>query len=292
MIVTVLGSCIAACIRDPIAQVGGMNHFMLPESDDGAWGAASASLRYGNFAMERLINDILCRGGHRSRLEIKVFGGARMIGNTALIGPQNADFVEAYLKDEGLPIAAAHLRGAHARRVHYFPLTGRVRMLEMPRDRNRSRQSRDKAMAPVFGARRWLDQWNCSTDESQETSRTIMPVKVLVVDDSALMRQLLSELLQSDPRIEVIGTAQDPYVARERIKALNPDVITLDIEMPRMDGLSFLEKLMALRPMPVVVVSTLTQKGTDSAVRALELGAVDYVAKPLIDLACRPVSPS
>ncbi len=98
------------------------------------------------------------------------------------------------------------------------------------------------------------------------------------------MRQLLSELLASDPRIAVVGAASDPYVAREQIKALNPDVITLDIEMPRMDGLSFLEKLMALRPMPVVVVSTLTQKGTDAGLRALELGAVDCVAKPLIDL--------
>ncbi len=81
-----------------------------------------------------------------------------------------------------------------------------------------------------------------------------------------------------------MGVASDPYVAREQIKALNPDVITLDIEMPRMDGLSFLEKLMTLRPMPVVVVSTLTQKGADAVVRALELGAVDCVAKPLIDL--------
>ncbi len=111
-----------------------------------------------------------------------------------------------------------------------------------------------------------------------------MPVKVLVVDDSALMRQLLSELLTSDPRIQVVGAASDPYVAREQIKALNPDVITLDIEMPRMDGLSFLEKLMALRPMPVVVVSTLTQKGADAVVRAMELGAVDCVAKPLLDM--------
>ena len=133
MIVTVLGSCVAACIRDPIAGVGGMNHFMLPESDNGVWGVASASLRYGNFAMERLINDILCRGGHRSRLEVKVFGGASIIGNAALIGPKNADFVEAYLRNEGLPIAAAHLRGAHARRIHYLPLTGRVRMLELAR---------------------------------------------------------------------------------------------------------------------------------------------------------------
>jgi two-component system chemotaxis response regulator CheB len=111
-----------------------------------------------------------------------------------------------------------------------------------------------------------------------------MPVRVLIVDDSALIRELLTELLRSDPDIEVAGTASDPYVARERIKALNPDVVTLDIEMPRMDGLSFLERLMALRPTPVVVVSTLTQKGADAAIRALELGAVDCVAKPLLDI--------
>ncbi len=111
-----------------------------------------------------------------------------------------------------------------------------------------------------------------------------MAIRVLIVDDSALMRQLLSEILAADPGIEVVGTAPDPHVARERIKALSPDVLTLDIEMPVMDGLSFLEKLMALRPMPVVVVSTLTQKGADAAVRALELGAVDSVGKPLIDI--------
>jgi two-component system, chemotaxis family, protein-glutamate methylesterase/glutaminase len=110
------------------------------------------------------------------------------------------------------------------------------------------------------------------------------PIRVLIVDDSALIRQMLTEILASAPGIEVVGAAPDPYVARDRIKALNPDVITLDIELPRMDGLSFLEKLMALRPMPVVVVSTLTQKGADAAIRALELGAVDYVPKPLNDI--------
>ena len=111
-----------------------------------------------------------------------------------------------------------------------------------------------------------------------------MPIRVLVVDDSALIRSLLTELLNSDPDIEVVGASPDPYAAREQIKALNPDVVTLDIEMPRMDGLSFLARLMALRPMPVVVVSTLTQKGADAAVHALELGAVDCVAKPLLDV--------
>ncbi len=111
-----------------------------------------------------------------------------------------------------------------------------------------------------------------------------MPIKVLIVDDSALIRQILTEILSSDPAFEVVGTAPDPLVARERIKALSPDVLTLDIEMPHMDGLTFLERLMALRPLPVVVVSTLTQKNADTALRALELGAVDYVAKPLQDI--------
>jgi chemotaxis protein CheD len=134
LLVTVLGSCVAACIRDPVAGIGGMNHFMLPQSDSGIWGIASASMRFGNFAMEKLINDILNQGGHRDSLEIKVFGGAAIICNMAPIGTRNADFVECYLREEGLPIAARSLRGAHARRIHYHPLTGRVRMLEMPRD--------------------------------------------------------------------------------------------------------------------------------------------------------------
>ena len=134
VIVTVLGSCVAACIRDPVAGVGGMNHFMLPESASGSWDGAPGSLRYGNFAMERLLADICSRGGHPERLEVKVFGGADMIGSTVLIGARNADFVEAYLRGKGLPIAAAHLRGDLARRIRYYPLTGRVLMQEMPRE--------------------------------------------------------------------------------------------------------------------------------------------------------------
>jgi two-component system chemotaxis response regulator CheB len=112
-----------------------------------------------------------------------------------------------------------------------------------------------------------------------------MTIKVLVVDDSALVRKLLSVMLDRAAGIEVVGTANDPYVAREKIKRLNPDVITLDIEMPRMDGLTFLDNLMRLRPMPVVMVSSLTQHGADVTLRALELGAVDFVAKPRIDIA-------
>ena len=108
--------------------------------------------------------------------------------------------------------------------------------------------------------------------------------KVLIVDDSSLMRQLLTQILSSDPELEVVGTAGDPFVAREKIKALLPDVITLDIEMPRMDGLTFLEKLMRGHPMPVVMISTLTERGAETTLRALSLGAIDYIPKPKLDV--------
>lgn len=104
--------------------------------------------------------------------------------------------------------------------------------------------------------------------------------RVLIVDDSALVREMLTGILSADPRLEVVGTAPDPIIARDKIKALSPDVLTLDVEMPRMNGIEFLEKLMRLRPMPVVMISTLTQEGADTTLRALELGAFDYVAKP------------
>lgn len=110
------------------------------------------------------------------------------------------------------------------------------------------------------------------------------PYQVLIVDDSSLMRQLLTQILSSDPELEVVGTAGDPYAAREKIKVLHPDVLTLDIEMPRMDGLTFLEKLMRGHPMPVVMISSLTERGAETTLRALSLGAVDYVSKPKLDV--------
>lgn len=110
-------------------------------------------------------------------------------------------------------------------------------------------------------------------------------IKVLVVDDSALVRQLMTQLLEEDPGIEVVGAAADPYIARDKIKQLNPDVLTLDVEMPRMDGLTFLRNLMRLRPMPVVMVSTLTERGAQVTLDALSLGAVDFIAKPKLDVA-------
>jgi len=111
-----------------------------------------------------------------------------------------------------------------------------------------------------------------------------MKIKVLIVDDSALIRSVMREIIGSQPDMEVVGVAPDPLVARDLIKQTNPDVITLDVEMPKMDGLDFLEKLMRLRPMPVVMVSSLTERGSEITLRALELGAVDFVTKPKLSI--------
>ena len=135
MIVTLLGSCVAACIRDPVAGVGGLNHFLLPESGTGQWGEVSAAMRYGNHAMETLINDIVKRGGDRRRFVVKVFGGANVIESRAAqtVGSSNVAFIERYLANEGFEIAAQHLGGVLPRRIHFFPTTGKVKMLLLRR---------------------------------------------------------------------------------------------------------------------------------------------------------------
>ncbi|MGO4212567.1 response regulator, partial [Terriglobus sp. YAF25] len=110
--------------------------------------------------------------------------------------------------------------------------------------------------------------------------KTTSPIRVLIVDDSATVRKILSDALRNAPGIEVVGTAPDPYVAREKILALNPDVLTLDIEMPRMDGLTFLKKLMDYKPMPVIMISSLGQASAAATMEAFRLGAVEVLAKP------------
>lgn len=126
MLVTVLGSCVSACIRDPSCGIGGMNHFMLPHSKGGNWAGDLESTRFGNFAMEKLINELLKAGCSRSALEIKVFGGGNVTDTQNAIGTDNSDFIVSYLKAEGLRCVAQDLRGQLPRRIHYAPATGKV----------------------------------------------------------------------------------------------------------------------------------------------------------------------
>jgi chemotaxis protein CheD len=123
MLTTILGSCVALCLRDPVARVGGMNHFLLPE---GASSGLDAGRRYGAYAMEVLINDCLKAGARRERLEAKLFGGGRMFDSLKDVGQANADFAERFLRDEGIRLAGGSLRGTGGRRVQYWPVTGRA----------------------------------------------------------------------------------------------------------------------------------------------------------------------
>lgn len=135
MLVTVLGSCVSACIRDPLAGIGGMNHFMLPQHKSGAWAGDLSSARFGNFAMEKLINELIKMGACRDRFEVKVFGGGNVTDSSIAVGSDNADFVLRYLEAEGLSCTAQDLRGSLPRRIHYYPATGRaVRKLLRPSD--------------------------------------------------------------------------------------------------------------------------------------------------------------
>ena len=126
VLVTVLGSCVSACIRDPRTGVGGMNHFMLPHSHAGSWAGDLQSTRFGNFAMEKLINELLKAGCSRDSLEIKLFGGGNVTETSNAIGTENCNFILRYLEAEGLRCVAQDLGGQLPRRIHYYPATGRV----------------------------------------------------------------------------------------------------------------------------------------------------------------------
>ena len=126
VLVTILGSCVSACIRDPRLGIGGMNHFMLAEGEAQSWGGDAKSTRYGNFAMEKLVNELIKAGASRNSLEIKVFGGGNVTDTRKAIGTQNSEFVLKYLDSEGLSCAAQDLGGVYPRRIHYYTATGRV----------------------------------------------------------------------------------------------------------------------------------------------------------------------
>ncbi len=149
LIVTVLGSCVAACIRDRVTGIGGMNHFMLPDSGGDADSPVSASMRYGTYAMEVLINDLLKAGAHRENLEAKVFGGGNVLrGFVAInVGERNAQFVRQYLKAEGIRVVAEDLNDIHPRKVYYFPRTGKVLVKKLRQLNNNTLVNREQDYA-------------------------------------------------------------------------------------------------------------------------------------------------
>ncbi|MEC9347706.1 MAG: chemotaxis protein CheD [Pseudomonadota bacterium] len=151
VLTTVLGSCIAACVHDPVLKIGGMNHFLLPTSGETASargpGANLTELRYGNHAMEVLINEMLRRGSHKDRLQVKLFGGGNVLRGMSGVGHRNADFIESYVKHENLNVVSTDLRGLHARRVQFYPATARARVLYLTATGNEDLVKRELTQA-------------------------------------------------------------------------------------------------------------------------------------------------
>lgn len=255
VISTLLGSCVAVAIHDPTTKIGGLNHYLLPEGMPNE----RENTRYGVFAIPMLIEECVRLGANRSKLQAKIYGGGNVISVASLgdgIGKRNIEAAESLLKQMGIPILERNVAGESARTIKLNSATFEVL-------HNSSGQGTSDKPVDVSGFR---------------PLAVAKGVKVLVVDDSATVRTLFTSIFTKSG-LEVVGAAADAYQARELILSKKPDVMTLDIEMPKMSGVMFLEKIMKHHPIPVVMVSSLASTG-DAALKALELGAVEFVHKP------------
>ncbi|WP_415062241.1 chemotaxis protein CheB [Bdellovibrio sp.] len=255
VISTLLGSCVAVALHDPTSKVGGLNHYLLPEGMPGE----RENMRYGVHAIPALIEECVRLGANRQKLQAKIYGGGNVISVSHLgdsIGKRNIETAEQMLRDLGIPILEKNVAGEAARTIKLNTATFDVL-------HNSSKENSVEKPVDVSGFK---------------PLTVAKGVKVLVVDDSATVRTLFTNIFTKSG-LEVVGAAADAYQARELIASKKPDVLTLDIEMPKMSGVMFLEKLMKHHPIPVVMVSSLASSG-EAALKSLELGAVEFVHKP------------
>ncbi|VAX15701.1 Chemotaxis protein CheD [hydrothermal vent metagenome] len=253
IIATLLGSCVAVCLYNKKLRFGGMNHFMLP---DGSGGALPG--KYGNYATNKLIATMLKADGMKSSIEAKVFGGSAVVGHLSAgmnIGKRNIETAMSILNSHAIKIVDKQTGGNTGMKIFFDNHTGEVEKRDIVKSEHSQQLSAKKQ---EFAKRK---------------------IRVLVVDDSATIRNILNKALNLDDGIEVVGEAENAFDARSKILELDPDVITLDIIMPKMDGVSFLKKLMLHYPKPVIIVSSVAQKGSKMRFRASDIGAVDVVDK-------------
>lgn len=257
IISTLLGSCVAVAIFDPTTKIGGLNHYLLSDGSPDE----RANTRYGTHAIPILIEECVRLGANRNKLQAKIYGGANVISVSSLgdgIGKRNIDLADRMLRDLGIQVIERNVAGENARTIKMN--TANFEVIH-----NMAGEAGSSVKQPV--------------DVSGFKPLSVAKgVKVLVVDDSATVRTLFTSIFSKNG-LEVVGAAADAYQAREMILNKKPDVITLDIEMPKMSGVMFLEKIMKHHPIPVVMVSSLASTG-DAALKSLELGAIEFVHKP------------
>lgn len=261
---TLLGSCVAVCLYDPATRGGGMNHFVLPTCNNTSLSAG----KYGDESTDALIKVATAAGARPRDLLASIYGGGHVIGhlNSAKmagiidVGAKNIAMARGILKSRGIKIVREDVGKDVGRRIHMDTDTNEIAC----RSFETSAESKARAKTQArLGSRK---------------------IRTLVVDDSATVRRLIGAGIEASPDIEVVGEAANPYEARKLLLELDPDVICLDIIMPRMDGLSFLKKIMQYKPVPTIIVSTIAKKGSEMRAKVLEAGAVGVVDKEDLDL--------
>lgn len=255
---TLLGSCVAVVLHHPAKKWGGMNHFMLPNAQTGNLPPGKC----GDQATAMLIKLATMSGCVPTELQAMVIGGGKVTGHLSMgtstmvdVGDRNVEAARTALKLAGIRIARTDIGGSQGRKLAFDPATGELVVQLIP-------QSASTVASAAKGA--------------ELRSRK---ARVLIVDDSATVRGLLRQAIAGSPDLEVCGEAEDPYAARELMLQGDPDVICLDIIMPKLDGLSFLKRLMAYKPVPTVIVSTIAKQGSDMHKKVMEAGAVGVIDK-------------
>lgn len=253
---TLLGSCVAVTLYDRRHRWGGLNHYMVPEQTgnlpDG---------KIGRTAIPALLRMATMAGSKVSDLEARVVGGAAVIGASVAgsaavlgdIGTRNAELATVMLSQLGIDVVQTVVGGNHGRKIRLDSQSGQLDISTMG-----GGSTIEQVRAPRRSGERY---------------------RVLVIDDSALVRQMLGKVIANSEEFEVCGEAEDPFAARERILELDPDVLCLDLIMPKLDGLSFLRRLMQYKPIPTVVVSTIAKVGSAMREKVLEAGAIDAIDK-------------
>ena len=261
---TLLGSCVAVCLYDTKNHFGGMNHYMLPYQSDGQM----APGKYGDYSIESLFQVAQRAGSRIGDLVASIYGGGRVVGHLgavediagASIGDRNIQIARDILAQKGVRIIQQAVGGTRGRKIHMDSSTNIIEMREI---------IASEATAAAAAKRK----------EFQKRK-----IGVLIVDDSATVRRILRMGIESSEDMEVIGEAENPYEAREKILETCPDVLCLDIIMPRLDGHSFLKKIMQYKPIPTVIVSTIAKQGSEVRKRVMESGAVDVVDKEELEI--------
>lgn len=268
IIATVLGSCVSVCIFDEKKSLGGMNHYALPAASECI--EIGQEYRYADHAITALVNEITERSGlEPSELKAKIVGGALEIGK------ENIEAARDILNKFGIEIVGEAVGGELGRKALFHVPSGRLQVAKVDEKNNKKiegRVGRPSITKPLEESR------HAATPKADLSKKR----KVLIVDDSKTIRDLLARILREDQELEIIGQAADANEAARIVAKNKPDVITLDIHMPIMTGVQWLEKLLPTNPIPVVMISSLQLQEGNEVFRALELGAVDYIQKPTL----------